>query len=149
MAKKHEVEETDDENVGVLEYSEDISNAEAPEPLPDRAYTATIKAVERKVSATSGKPYLAVQFFIARDDYPADYDADNAPEGTVLVFNRVSPEDNAQARFRMRRFCEAIGAPTGRRISIGEWVGLQARVTLKAEEYEGVRRATITKVEAV
>lgn len=136
----------DDNELSIIEYSEDISKAEAPEPLPVRQYPATIDKVAVKTSQTSGNEYLAVTFRISADDYPADYDAESAPEGTVLSYNRLVVEDTARARFNMRQFCEAIGAKMSKKIDPSEWLGLSATLDVGHDEYEGVKRAQIKKV---
>lgn len=149
MAKKDKPEVDNEDEVGsILDFSENISDAEAPEPLPDREYPATIQKAEMKTSDRTGSRYIAVTFKINVDDYPADYDANNAPDGTTLMYMRLSAEDNVQSRYRMRKFIEAIGAKGGKRIDLQEWIGLTAKITTKAEEYEGVKRAAIVKVEA-
>lgn len=128
----------------IIEYSEDISTAEAPEPLPVGDYPAEIRAAERKTSA-KGNPYGAVTFFIAPENYPADF-TQGDPDGMSLAFNRVPVDDTPAARYRMRKFCEAIGAPTGSRVDMNEWIGLTAVVSITHDTYEGETRAVISKV---
>lgn len=132
--------------VSILEYSEDISTAEAPPPIPVGEYPATIEAVEQKTSATSGNEYLSVALVIAPDDYPADFDGDMYPDGVRLMHNRLITEDSPRARYRMRKWCEAIGAKTGKNIDPTEWIGLNCVVGVAHEPWEGEQRATIKKV---
>lgn len=129
----------------IVEFSDDLSSAEAPVPLPVRQYSATIRGAEAKVSE-KGNRYAAVTFYISTDDYPADYPAENAPDGTTLVFRRVGLDDNAPTRYRLRKFLETIGAPTSARINLSDWVGLTCQVAIKHEQFEGETRATIEKV---
>lgn len=131
----------------VIEFSEDIGSQEAPVPLPVGDYAAEIRAATQKTSQSSGNPYAAVQFFIAPEQYPADY-TEGEPDGTVLTFNRVSLQDTPASRHRLRRFLEAIGAPTGQKIDLNDWVGRSATVTVQHDEYEGEKRAAIGKVSA-
>lgn len=131
----------------VIEFDEDISQAEAPVPLPAGDYPAEIRGATRKTSATSGKEYAATQFFISADSYPADY-TEGEPDGTILTFNRVSLENTPASRYRLRTFLESVGAPAGNKIDLNDWVGRTATVTVEHEEYEGVNRAVIKKVSA-
>ena len=133
------------EEATIMDFSEDISTTEAPEPLPVGEYPAEIRAAEIKTSA-KGNRYCDVTFMISADEYPATYPAENAPDGTVLHYGRLPFEDSPRARFTIRKFCEAIGAPMAKRIDVGEWVGLSARVGVDHEEYEGINRARINKV---
>lgn len=136
-----------DETMSIVEFSEDISKAEAPEPLPPGEYAATIRGAEIKMSQR-GTKYAAVSFVIDPGEFPADYPVENAPDGKLLVYRRCSMEDNPQARYMLRNFCEAIGAPASKKIDVNEWVGLDATVQVDNEEYEGVMREQVSRVNA-
>ena len=133
--------------MSIIQFSEDITNAEAPAPLPVGEYTAEIRAAEAKVSANSGNTYMAIQFFIPADQYPADFD-EGDPDGITLTYNRLVVEDNAKGRHRMRKFCESIGAKTGREVNPSDWIGLTATVSVKHGTWEGETRAEIDRVVA-
>jgi hypothetical protein len=137
---------TDDDSVTIVEFSSDISEAEAPEPLPVGQYNATIRAAEVKVSTNSGNRYAAVSFHIAPDEYPADYPTDIAPDGKVIIHRRLVMEDDARSKFNVRKFCEAIGAPMSKKIDVGDWVGLEARITIAHGTWEGMVREEIERV---
>ena len=130
----------------IVEYAEDIKKQEAPEPLPTGNYTGVIRSVEKKESQR-GTQYAAVSFHIGADQYPADF-KDGNDDGTVIVHRRASLEDNPQARYGTKRFLEAIGAPMGKRLDISEWVGMEAELEVGHDEYEGVNRAVINRVNA-
>lgn len=132
----------------IVEFSEDVATQEAPVPLPVGDYPAEIRGAEVKTSASSGKEYGSVQFFIAPESYPADF-TEGDPDGMVLTFNRVSVQDTPAGRHRLRKFIEAIGAkPVKTKLDMNEWVGLTATVTIVHDEYEGEKRAVISKVSA-
>jgi len=131
----------------ILSFSEDISKAEAPPVLPAGEYTAEIRSVERKTSQNSGNNYLAIQFYVPSDQYPADY-VDGDPDGMSMTYNRLVVEDDAKSRHRVRKFCEAIGAKMGRELNVADWVGLTATVSVKIGSWEGEDRAEIDKVVA-
>lgn len=130
----------------VVEFSEDISQAEPPVPLPVGDYQAEIRAAENKTSQ-KGNSYAAVQFFIPPEQYPADY-TEGEPDGMILSYNRVGLSDTPAGRHRVRKFTEAIGAPAGKKVDLNEWVGRTATVTVVHDEYEGEPRAAIAKVSA-
>jgi hypothetical protein len=149
MAKQHvNLVDDEEESDSILEYSENIAEAEAPEPLPEREYIATVSKVTRELSERTGFPYVQPVFHIAEEEYPADFDVSNAPGGKDIR-HVVGIADDPPTRYRMRKFCEAIGAPMSKRINYNEWIGLQARITLKHETYEGVKREKIGKVDTV
>ena len=128
----------------VVEFTEDVGEQEAPQPLPAGDYLAQIKAAEVRTSQRDTK-YAAVTFHISPEQYPADF-TEGDPDGETIVFRRVPLEDTARSRFMLRRFIESIGATPSKRVDVNEWVGLEAMVTVAHEEYEGMPRATITKV---
>ena len=130
--------------MSIIEYSEDLGNAEAPVPLPMGDYPAEIRAVERKTSG-KGNEYIAVTFHISPDSYPADY-TEGSEDGATLTFQRLSPEETTRARYGMKKFAEAIGAPLGKKLDLNDWVGLSAIVSVAHETYEGETRANIKKV---
>jgi len=130
----------------IVEFSNNIAEAEAPEPLPAGTYSAQITGAEVKISQR-GTKYAAVSFFINVDDFPADFPVENAPDGVVIIFRRAGLEDNPQSRYGLKRFCTAIGAPMSTNIDVNDWVGLEATVEVELDEWEGVERANIVKVE--
>ena len=129
----------------VIEFDEDIAEAEAPVPLPVGDYPAEVRSAAQKHAAATGNPYAAVGFYISADAYPADY-TEGEPDGMLLTFNRVSLQNTPSGRHRLRKFIEAIGAPAGSKIDLNDWVGRTATVTISHDTYEGEVRAQIAKV---
>ena len=135
-----------DQLSSVVEFSSDLSKAEAPEPLPAGEYEAVIRAAEVKMSQRDTR-YAAVTFNISSDQYPADY-KDGNHDGATLIYRRVSLEDNPQARYGTKKFIESIGAPLGKKVDVSEWIGMDAVVEVGHETYEGVNRAQVQRVRA-
>ena len=137
-----------DEVSTVIEFDEDISLAEQPEPLPKGDYSFTIVGAEPRVSGNSGNTYAAITMQISPDDFPADYPVENAPDGVRLIYRRVVLENERNARYRLRKFCEAIGAPMSTRMDLNDWLGLRGVCTVDHESYEGEMRAQVVRVKA-
>lgn len=132
----------------ILDYSADIADAEAPVALPAGDYPAKIVAAENGTSQSSGKSRVDVTFRIAPEDFPADYeDAESFPDGKD-VHAYVSAEDTKAARFRMKKFCEAIGASMSNRLDINDWIGKSAVITIEPDAFEGIERERFRKAEA-
>lgn len=129
-----------------VEYADDVANAKAPAPLPVGKYHASIVEVKPTVSTAKGTKYAATTFLISPEQYPADY-VDGAPDGTKIIYRRVSLEANAMAMFMMKRFLMAIAAPTGRRIDTLDWIGRTCTVEIAHTTYEGQTRHEIKAVE--
>lgn len=141
--------DTDNEEIGsIVEYSEDVSEQEPPKPLPPGQYEGVIKAVENKRSQ-KGNLYADVVFHIGPDQFPADYEVENNPEGLSIHLRTTSLEDTPKARYGMRKFLEAIGAKGGKSVDTSEWVGLSARVNVAHGTWEGVTREEIKSVSAL
>lgn len=132
------------ELTSIIEYTESLEDATEPQPLPASDYPAEIRGVEMKQS-DKGNKYVSVQFFVSPDDYPADY-TDGNPDGTTLSYNRLSPENSQRARWGMRKFQEAIGAPLSNKVDLNDWIGKTAIITVTNSPYEGVMQAQIKKV---
>jgi len=137
--------EIEEDASSIMEYSEDISEAEAPIPLPEREYIATIKKTEQKVSG-KGNKYIQVSFYVSPEEFPIDFDESNAPDGVILSYNRITLSDDIRGRYRMNQFCKSIGAPMGIQINFNDWIGLEARVKVTHQDYEGEKQASIEKV---
>jgi hypothetical protein len=133
------------DNPTIYEFSENIADAEAPLPLPEREYPGTITAVATKEDS-KGNPYASVTWSINADDYPADYPLENAPDGKQITQGYIGLTDDVRTRFRLKRFIEAIGGKTAKRIDVTEWIGLTGKITIKHETYDGLIRENISKV---
>ena len=136
-----------DEIDSVIEYQDDIANAKAPSPLPIKKYHASIVEAKKMTSVAKGTKYAAVTFLVPSDQYPMDY-TDGAPDGTKVVYRRVSLEANPMGMFGLKRFLQAIGAPAGRRIDLKDWIGRAATIEIAHTVYEGQQRHEIKAVEA-
>lgn len=132
--------------VGILEFSSDISEAEAPPPLPIGEYPATVEALEMRVSNTSGREYLGVAMRISPDDFPPDFDGTAYPDGVQLRYNRLFTEDNARNRYNFKKFCEALGAPMGKQIDPNDWIGMVLKVGISHRKWEDEDQANIQKI---
>lgn len=132
----------------IIDFSEDISEAEAPPALPVGDYPAKIVQAESVISVSSGKRNVKTTWRVMPEDFPADYEgAGEFGEGKDIV-QYVGAADEGNARFRMRKFCEAIGAPMSTRLDVNDWIGKSAILTIEHEEFEGVNKERIRKVEA-
>ncbi len=129
----------------ILTYSEDIATAEAPDPLPVGDYPASIHSI---VVATSGagNRYLDSVMRVAPDDFPVDFPLENAPDGALIHYRRVSAEDNPRARHNMRIFCEATGVAASKNINVNEFLGAEVTISIRHDEYNGIVREDIHAV---
>jgi hypothetical protein len=129
----------------ILRFSQDITNAEAPPPLPARAYRAEIIGAFIRAAQTSGIPYLNLQWRVPVEAYPADY-PDGDPDGTILYYNRLQATDTPVNRHRWRVLMEKIGGPLGMEIDCNSLIGLWGNIEVVHQEYEGEQRASIARI---
>lgn len=134
--------------MSVIEFANDLNEQEAPEPLPIGEYPAEITGAAVKTSATSGNNYLAIQFKISPDHYPADFETGN-PDGETLTYNRLTVGTTPREQWRMKKFLEAVGAKLGRTLDPNDLMGLTAMVGITHQDYEGEKRAQISKISGV
>lgn len=135
------------DTASIVEFSEDISSAEAPDPLPiGDNYPMEITKVLVGPSKSSGRMQAAVNFLVSPEDYPADYDPANNPDG-VTVTKYLSMEDNAKSRYQVRVFEETIGLPpSGRQVDTARWTGQTCLGAISHEPFEGVPRERLGKL---
>jgi len=128
---------TENENAlpSVFEFSEDVANADQPNPLPAGKYPSEIVAVEAKLSKT-GNRYADITVKIDAESFPVDWpEAAENPDGLALHFRRVTLEDTKAARFRLRRFAEKAGLPPiGKSLDLNDWIGRNVKALTKVEK---------------
>ena len=129
----------------ILEYSVDLKNAEAPVPLPVGQYPFEIRGAELKAANAKGNRVLALNLYIAPESYRVDFTEGN-PDGTTVTYNRLVFKDDVVSRFQMRKFLEAVGAKLSNKVDPNTLIGLTGTVEIANEEWEGVPRATATKI---
>jgi hypothetical protein len=129
----------------ILSFSEDITNATPPAPLPPGPYPAEIIGAQKRTSATTGKEYAQIVFRINAESYPADY-TEGDPDGTTLSYNRLQVDDSGSNRHRWRVFLEKCGGPMGRSVDFNSLIGLTATIEVGHQEYEGENRAQIVRI---
>ena len=137
----------------IIEFSTDLSTAEAPVPIPgNTTYVGTIIEAKPKTGSTSGKRYISVRIRIPVAEYPADYDPSHAPDGTDVTYMRLGAEDTLAHKYALRRFMEDVLQITpekSSRLDLSNWLHREVRVHIKHEVFDGITRAAIDKLEAV
>lgn len=130
----------------IIEFDEDLSNVEAPKPLPSGVYDAIIQTAEVVKSKDQTKDMIKVTFNISADQYPADY-VDGNPNGTTLSMYLMC-DNSPRSKFVMKRFILAIGAPLSNRIDVTTFIGLPAKVEVATQLWQGMETARIARVVA-
>lgn len=138
-----------DELPSILDLGVDIADVPAPELLPPGDFVAEVRKAEPKVSG-AGNHYVSVQLYISPEDYPADYDVAEAPDGTILTYNRVpwpQSKDDRRGINTLRKVMDALGVPVkGSKVDLDEWVGKKTLVTVGHSSYEGELRIEAKKI---
>lgn len=128
----------------VIEFDEDLNNVEAPKPLPAGQYAATILSAEPIMSKNGEHKMAKVTWSIPAEEYPADY-TDGNPAGTQLT-HYLMLDNTARAKFSLKRFIQAIGAPLSNTVDLTTWLGLSARIEVTNEPFEDTLTARFRKV---
>ena len=131
------------EDLSILEFDVDISEQEAPPPLPVGDYEVECIESTKTTSKNSGNPMIVTKVRINPDDFPADFVGDDYPEGITLTAYTVCRADSARDRWNVRKLCEAFGVVPSKQVDLTEFLGERSRVTIGHEEYEGMMNARI------
>ena len=131
-------------SMSIIEFSSSIADAEAPVPIPAGEYPAEIRSAEPATSE-KGNRYAKISLYISPDSYPADF-TDGDPDGTQLTYNRLSLNDDARSRYRLRKFLETVGLTPGQSVDLNDWMGLAVTVRIKHGEWEGEKRAEVERI---
>jgi hypothetical protein len=139
----------DDDGMGsILSFDMDISELEKPEVLPEGAYLANITKAERKVSTTSGNPYLALTFHIPPEAFPATYNVDYAPEGVYVVHRRTSLVMTHPNMYRLKVMCDKLGVVAGKNLDLNDFIGRSVMLHVVHREWEGEQQVDIKSFDA-
>lgn len=139
------------ENINIIELDMNLDEFEDFEPLPSRDYEAEVRKAESRIS-DKGTEYYYVQFVIHPDDFPADYDRANAPEGLNLIYARLMKPDPADRRSitAMKKWYRALGMDLKTTvINPGEWEGKRAKLTVGIGQFNGEDRNEIKAVSTI
>jgi len=120
---------SDNEIENVFVYSEDLNNAEAPNPLPAGNYPAEVRKSEIADSKSKpGNKNLVLGLYIAPESYPHDY-LDGNPDGTTLTVYRPL-QDTTRGRYRMKKFNEVMGVKSSKTIDPNDYMGCACTVKI-------------------
>lgn len=133
----------------MIKLSANLSDMEEYEPLPQGLYPAEVRDCEIRHSEKVPEGYIYMQLRVDPDDYPADYDPSNAPEGVQLIYASVKVPDGKDRR-KVRPFKQLMKA-LGQDISAATfdpsaWTGQHVQVLIRTSEYQG---ALVNNVDAV
>ena len=133
----------------LIKLSVSLDDMEEYEPLPNGTYPAEIRSVEEKYSEGVPGGYYKMALRIDPDDFPADYDPANAPEGVQVVWASLKrPDPNERRTIRpFKQFIKAVGGDLkAAEFNTDDWVGQHVQVLLTVSEYQG---ALVNNVQGV
>jgi hypothetical protein len=116
--------------MGLLEFSSNIADAEAPPQLPAGEYKCVCTAAVDKKAASSGNPMLTLTLQIPSSEFPADFDGGEGVDALTFTSNIVSRDIPAD-RWRMKNTCKAFGVPMSSSIDPNDFVGREARARVR------------------
>ena len=135
--------------MGLLQFSANIADQEAPPPLPAGEYPAICVGATEKESKSSGNPRLELVLKISREDFPADFDPGEGVDDVTLSVNNLVVRDIPADRFRLRKYCEAFGVAMSNSIDSNDFVGRPCMVKVRmGKDLEGNPRPEIERVTA-
>lgn len=138
-------------DINVMELDQNLEDFEDFEPLPAGGYEGEIRKAELKL-ADSGTEYYKIQYRIDPDNFPADYDRENAPDGMNLIYGRlfkIDPNDRRSVT-AMKKFYKAHGMSLkSSKIDPGTWEGAKTKLVIGVSEWNGEMRNEIKGLEAL
>lgn len=139
----------DDESI--IELDQNLDAYDDFELLPKGAYPMECVLAEKRVS-DSGNEYYYTNWVISPDDYPDDYDKDNAPEGTTLNYSRVqAPKPNDRRSItNVKKLMRAMGLDLKTKVIDPEaWIGKRAKGIVGVQTFNGERRNGLERIESL
>lgn len=135
----------------IVELDSNLDSYDDYQILPKGNYRAVCETVEKRVS-DNGNEFYYTNWRIMPDNYPADYDHENAPEGTLLNYSRIQVPTSTDRRSitNVKRLMRAIGLDLKTKVIDHEqWVGKEAKLVVGWGTFNGERRAQIDKIESL
>ena len=133
----------------VIQLAGNIEDMVEYSPLPAGPYRAEVPDIEIRHSEKVPQGYIYIQFRVDPSDFPADYDAANAPEGLNVVYSRVALPDmnNRRTVAPYKALLKALGVEVkGSTFDPKDWIGKEAQLLLSTSVYQN---APVNNVEAV
>lgn len=140
-----------DDGGSIIELDQNLDAFEDYEILPKSSYPGTCTTAEVRTS-DAGNEYFYTNWTIDPSDYPADYDVENAPEGTVLNYSRVQVPTAGDRRSitNVKKMMRAIGLELKTKtIDPSLWVGQKANLVVGVQKYNGETRNAILSIESL
>ena len=132
--------------MGLLSFSSNIADAEAPPQLPAGEYKCVCTAAVDKIAASSGNPMLTLTLQVPSTEFPADFDPGEGVDAQTFTLNVVSRDIPAD-RWRMKNTCKAFGVPMSSSIDPNDFVGREARARIRiGQDLEKNPRAEVGQV---
>ena len=98
----------EDTTMGLLTFSSNIADAEAPPQLPPGEYKCICNAAQDKVAASQWQHMLTLTLQVPRSEFPADFDPGDGVDELTFTLNIVARDIPAD-RWRMKKTCQAFG----------------------------------------
>lgn len=135
----------------IVELDMNLDEYDDYEPLPPGGYPFTVTLAETRTS-DKGNDFYYCTLQIHPDDFPADYDVANAPEGANLTYARMQKPDprNRRSITAVKNWLKAIGMTLKTpRINPAEWEGKKGKVILKNGKFNNQPTNEIVAIEAL
>jgi hypothetical protein len=133
----------------VIQLSQDLSQMEEYQPLPAGPYVAEVRDVEIGYSEKLPNGYFKIALLVPVENFPADYDVGNAPQGVPITYARVQVPDpnNRRTVGPFKNWLRAVGGElAGTEVDPQDWIGKEVQVVLSVNMYQG---APVNNVEMV
>ena len=132
--------------MGLLTFSSNIADAEAPPQLPPGEYKCICTAAQDKIAASSGNPMLTLTLQVPRSEFPADFEPGDGVDELTFTMNVVARDIPAD-RWRMRNVCKAFGVPMSNSVDPNDFAGREARCRVRTgQDLEKNPRAEVSSV---
>lgn len=139
-------EEVYEDNLDILELDQNLDDIEEPDLLPQGWYVGEVQGVEIRDNQKGTGKYYAIQFTIPTDNFPANYDVENWPEGCQLYYNlvRVPRAGDRRSYTSVKKLMQSLGLSLStNRIEPNTWIGRPAKLKVIHNEYQGITRESI------
>lgn len=133
----------------IIELDVNLADAKPPVLLPKAYYEGEVRNITIKKSG-KGNDYYNIELLIPPDQFPANFDPENYPDGAMVYYNRLlTPGKDRRSVYNIKLWMEKLDLPTNtNKVDPNQWIGRPVKIKLDHNTYQGVTNMQVAGVEA-
>jgi len=123
----------------LIKLAMNLEDMEEFQPLPAGPYRAEVREVTTKITEGVPNGFFVIKLRVDPNDFPVDYDPENAPEGVALTYANVKLPDGDRRKVKpFKNLLKALGVDaSGTSFDPSDWIGKEVQVFVSVNTFQG------------